>query len=37
MIGVGCSNSFVIARPAWRVVAIQMDCFVAPLVRDSSQ
>ena len=37
MIGVGCSNSFVIARPAWRVVAIQMDCFVAPLVLAQSE
>ena len=37
MTGVDRSNSFVIARPVWRAVAIRMDCFVAPLVRDSSQ
>ena len=37
MNGVSRSSSFVIARSAWRAVAIQMDCFGAPLVRDSSQ
>lgn len=37
MIGVSRSNPFVTARSAWRAGAIQMDCFVAPLVRDFPQ